>query len=450
MKKRFLFPFRDFILERVPTNPSFALSLSERIFSTVIGRNLVVITKKAPLRLNLFCLYIAPSGLGEKSIPLREYARPLLRRTASVIGEGHQFIIPEHYTSEGIQKYFTEEKVGVNGLVRRDVGLIAFDEFAQFFADLRNKKYMRDAIYTLTRLYDGRLPGTATIKHGHIPNTDVYVNLVSAASIPILGQLDRDFFLQGCGNRFLYILDKPEDISSRIKRSPKDYFSVPGEDEREKGLERFAKRLKRYYDRSKKCTLYVDEPAQKLLIDYELRMKNLASKISLTDPFDLRASYVARRFEFVSKLSALKCIDRKLAEKKYHKLIDIEVKDVKWATKQTRHYYNQFQRLLSYWEMIEYEKRKRVTGQLPDQIKYEIAKAGGWIAKTDLRRKMDSRNVSPEQLHSILGELTRRREIIIKEQKLDPHRPGPIPTYIVLKHAVSKFKEELKKEETVS
>ena len=136
--------------------------------STAIGPRIKLITRVAPLPLNLFFLHVGPSGLAKKTIALQRYFyETLLQLENSTMQD---FLLYSTFTVEGLHDYFLTKT--------QKSGCIVQDEISRLFKDVRNKKYMGDMLEYLSCLYDGQSPSRLTIKHGGQDAVQVFVTLV--------------------------------------------------------------------------------------------------------------------------------------------------------------------------------------------------------------------------------------------------------------------------------
>lgn len=150
---------------------------------------------------NIFVIDIGPSGLGMKSPPVKR-ARELVKAfNPEYLGVSvftppalREWVAPDLGTKSGKEKEFH-----LNFIIIRDEASTLFGE---------DRDYMKDLYELLSELWDGYLESYGTRGYGNEGNVDVYVSLLAAGSPKILSLLDEMFFVQGLGNRVLWI-DEP-------------------------------------------------------------------------------------------------------------------------------------------------------------------------------------------------------------------------------------------------
>lgn len=226
----FVEDYRDFILEHVPTNKDWAESVAINVFNTVLGKDIEIHTQIGKLNTNLFFLCIGPSGLAQKTNPLKYYALPTLTR----YGEETQLepILPSRFSVEGMIEYLS---------TTQSVGIIIRDEFSSVFKD-KGKSYIADILEFFSELYDGLLQKRYTRKAKLEHTANVCVSLLGATPPYVFTLMDLNFFVQGTGNRILYILTKATDPEKTDRRFfwGKDQYTVDEE------LENYVQRLVKF------------------------------------------------------------------------------------------------------------------------------------------------------------------------------------------------------------
>ena len=118
--KGFIKEFKDFILEHVPTSNNWAENCAISILSVIAGPERYVLTRKGKLKLNTWFVIIGPSGIANKTLVLRDYVVPLLKKVGQKVGR--DFILPSSFSMEGMVEYLT----------RNDRGIIILNEYGNF------------------------------------------------------------------------------------------------------------------------------------------------------------------------------------------------------------------------------------------------------------------------------------------------------------------------------
>jgi hypothetical protein len=418
------------LINNVDAVPQWARVLSYQTLSTVIGRSLFVYTKKGPLQLNLFSLLIAPSG-ENKTVALKNHMNPVLSRFQKLAKV--KVLLPSDYTTESMKDWFDYELLEQESgkVEKRDSGMLVKDEFTKIFKDIR-KPYLSDQLEFLSFLYDGHIPARMTKKGGYQSPNEVSVNLVAATTPEFYRVLPRSVFLQGLGNRFLYVV--VDEISPFRDNDPEEYFqSYVQASFREEVFNKLARLLLQYHSVAKKSCLYVPPEVGKRLMEVGKEKRELAQPLYKEDRYDLRSSYLTRLHEFSMKVAALEAVNRvglldSTGEKEPYE-IDLTLEDANRAIEFVGHQYQEFERMLTLWENIETSERARFRLRDIMDVKSVIATEGGIIPMTTLRRKT---GIESEKLWSILLEAIHNGEIKVYEGKKDPSKTGPVTKYFIL------------------
>jgi len=437
----FLRLFRNFITKRVGTHEDYAELLSLSALATTVGKKVVLETKVAPLQLNLFVLFVGPSGLARKTLPLRFYLNDVLRELETEVEDDVQFRIPPNYSTEGLKNYFTQV-VTEQGVKQRDSGVIIRDEFTSLFKQTYHKKYMSDQLEFLSQLYDGWIPPRQTVKHGLQSENFVCVNMVACTTPYLFTVMRPEFFFQGTGNRFLFVLDDASSLELMKPEDPDTYFfksEISGRgSERENKVEDFAKLLKKYYENTRDLTVFVERQASKVLTDYKFIWETKAKELYLKDRLDAHYSYIVRMPEFAYKISVLKCIDRECGETNKDS-VEVNLEDTKYARSIVFRSFQHFENMMKLWEEVERRERIKVkTSDIAD-LKGFLADRGGRATRTEVLRYL---GISAFKLNNILQTLYQTGEIKVVQED-DPHKPGKKAQILVLQEPqMTWFKKE--------
>ena len=200
----FIDEFKDFILDRTDTSPDWAEAIGTSLCSTAIGSDRRLATIMGSIKLNVFYIMIGPSGIASKSVPINQFARPILTEYNELVGYDSNMdppqtcMFPGHFSIEGILQYLSNPDTIHSGILMRD-------EFTNMFAD-SHKQYMGGIIEFLSELYDGHLNARYTRSTKLEKPTNVYATILAATTPYIYKVMTTDFFVQGTGNRVLWVL----------------------------------------------------------------------------------------------------------------------------------------------------------------------------------------------------------------------------------------------------
>lgn len=220
-----------FLVERYPIPDLWARAIGIALVSIALHNVKHFETRYGKLKPNVFIVYIARSGMGFKSTVLNRVIEIVLEWNPDLLG-------PSRFTTEGLYDYINGRK-DENGKpisLPHDSFIIIRDELSNIFKDSR-RDYMNRLLEDLSMLYDGKFEPYATRKYGLEQfewKTGLYVVLVSATTEHFLKLMNEDFFIQGLGNRFLYVVGDNPKIE---KLDPHEFF-YNSEDEEWKELKK--------------------------------------------------------------------------------------------------------------------------------------------------------------------------------------------------------------------
>ena len=341
------------LLDAVPTSRDWAENIALTVLSTVCGR-ITLDTKIAPLPLNIWSLMIGPSGLAYKSTPLNYYVYPTLAEITELIDK--PIIMPSKFSVEGMIEYLSKRE---QGRYVHNEGCIVRDEFTTLFKESRNKQYQADIMEFLSELYDCTVQKRYTRKAKLEEVSKVYITLLAATTPYLFDIMERDFFIQGTGNRILYTIFEPK----RPKRLDPDDFFVTREREmeRERRLSEFAGRLARVYLSNLRCVFPMDE-AKQLWCDWQYKLNSEALKRYHRNRMDVIYTYVQRVPTYALKLAALSAISRSYVTipKLRGDTIMCMEQDMEWAIAKAERHIKHFYALLEAWEVMPEESKPEV------------------------------------------------------------------------------------------
>ena len=340
--------YRDFLVQQTGTDTIWAESIATSILSTVLGSRRYLYTKQGAIKMNLFFLYIGPSGLARKSLPMTNFGQPLIDKYDELMGytsmtPPKRTELPRRFSLEGMITYLNEEN---------QEGLLWKDEFTSMFKEA-NKEYMSGLIEFVSELVDGRLGARYTNKNKMQLPQDVYVNVLAATTPYIYQILSQDFFTQGTGNRVLYMIYdgvyKPQEIIAT-----EDYFGSINKEIHDTDQERFAKDLT-LLGKSQLNYLQPIDDAGQMWLRYRNDLDDRLRKTYKDNQFDIKTVYLGKAAVNTLKLAGLHRYSRLCRYKDLQDILNdmdselILVEDMEWAIKKTDDHLNHFTKLVEQW-----------------------------------------------------------------------------------------------------
>lgn len=222
-----------------------------------------IIEQEKPMKLNLIAIMIGESGI-KKSMPMTGWTLPLLRIAGNMLGK--DFILPTRSSVPKFIEYISEKDEKTKDYIH-NIGLIMRDEFSGFFKQARKETWQSDAMEFISELYDNLFQKRATFAHGLNETDTIHINLISCTTYHFINIMDKDFFRQGTGNRFLYC-HYPIESYNPPDFDELEYFRENWGDVREKRLYYYAGKLKDIFD-GKLEKMYVEPDAGKLWLKYK-------------------------------------------------------------------------------------------------------------------------------------------------------------------------------------
>jgi hypothetical protein len=438
----FIDDLANYITDTYPVLPLWATLLSSTTLASALSRNIFFYNKYGHNRMNQWIAYFANSG-DFKSTPIDEITVPLL----DALGEEneHSFILPSIASSiEGMIKHFSENKSKNNW-----GGLVVRDELTTFFKESLNKDYLTDEMEIYSKMYDGILYPRETMRVTTKRTIPVYMNLVGATTPKYLyDQLPINFFFQGCGNRFLYVLDKrvtehnytDDDLFQHdyeAKKFTKE--SLPPE------LEPFLGCLREASQAT--FEILIDVEAEHESTKFRNEREALKKKI-LSQPINtFKAEYVSRDWQKSLKLAQLHCFSRDFQKEDYKKegVLQILKDDIIWGQNIVKQCYEHFEQMVMDWSVYGDTKPQTLASDIKITIKYlNIIKSHGLISQARLALEVGNTQREKE-FYPTLGflisvgcikQLKDTADLIrmkglewMKEQKINPKFKNPPTLY---------------------
>lgn len=372
--------YTTYLLDHVPTNKHWATLIATTLVSSILTRKTYVITKIGPLRLNLFTLMIGPSGMSNKTAPLLYHMLPLIQRFNDLASR--DILLPTRYSVEGMIEYLTDQNLNSGVMIR--------DEFTSLFKDINNKKYMADGLEFLSEMYDGYIHKRYTRSTKAQNPNNVYVNFISATTPYLFQVMQKGFFMQGTGNRKLYIYDTPDNTDEFesedfLIRPQREYIF---DDE----IEHWAQRLFQFSQVPIGRIGFEMGAAADKVTHYRNDNIRKAKEMYDSDYLNQDYSYVVRMHEKAIKLAALHCVstnlDNVIADPDVAQMLLIREEDVDWAIDLCNECLGYYYKMMNVWASTAEVKSVRTERSEIDYVLYTIRNAGENINHTSLRKKL--------------------------------------------------------------
>lgn len=333
----------EFLTETTLTNPRWAEAIATSLISLVMGPERYISDIKGKLNLNVWFLCIGPSGMGQKTTPMKTYLLPILAKMTEI--SDYPYILPSRYSVESMIGYMDEHNLGA----------IIRDEFTSMFKESYAKEYLADSLEFLSELYDGIIHPRSTFSHGTNKMKKCYVNLIAATTPYLFKVMKADFFTQGTGNRIFIVMFDDESVSFK-PLDPDNFFKGQVfEDKREKFIEEVAEILCKIRQTNAQYLIPDDEDASKIWTEFEYQCRTKAREKYKKNAYDLHYTYLSRLPEMVLKLSGVYAMSRSwsiLHEKGCPRELLIIEQDMKKAVDQGWYHYEQFCKMLNAWRKV--------------------------------------------------------------------------------------------------
>jgi len=411
----------EFMLEGVQTHPDWCESLASVLVGMMMDKSRYMANNLGTVRGNLFFIYVGASGLSFKTIPLVRAVRPMLDALTSTVNA--DVLKEEGMTIEQLRgslsqlgkadgnekktKTWSTEKRRLEEIESRLVdfttlqvftsesltshlgkfpqGMICGDEYTKMFKGANKKDYLTDNMEDLSRLYDCDMEKKGTISRGVEYPKDAYICFASATTYYLLTLMTSDFFLQGTGNRIMWILDDELTMVDVEEEAVKGkFFWDPKREEEFKGkMDSIVKKLLaiRYLPTG---LIAPDIVAAANLDRYRLRMYNEAVELFNEDLINKDANLIARLAQNAMKLALVHCVGR-AAEDGYESVkeysddptnkLEITDEDAQWAIDKTQRHYVYYQKM---WEIA-----SRLHGGVIHDLDAEYVKIKVFIRKIE-------------------------------------------------------------------
>ncbi len=440
----------------VPTHIDWAVSLACAIVGVMIGLERFISNKFGKLYGNIMVIYVGASGLSFKTVPLKKAVRPMLKELTNAVNDevcrSYGMMLDEFKErwsastntpkSERKSAGWKSERRELESIKRNMVdyetlqrftsealttwltnfpqGMIVGDEFTKMVKGSKTKDYLADVMEDLSRMYDCDMEKVGTQVRGIEYPQNTYIGFASATTFYLLTLMDDSFFIQGTGNRILWIVD---DTRSKVDIEKEtlaaDFFwGIEEDQEYKQRLDSLVQKLMNIRKLPEGIvTLTFD--ASIVLDRYRLRKYNEAVELFTADLLNKDANLIARLAQNAMKLSLIHCIGRYAWDHDPNfpvASMEISKEDALWAiSKVERH-------LVHYNKLRVVAARVRPTttrSYLTDieRVKYTIKRFEGEGKKVTKTMIMQSTGWRKDDCQAILDAMLATNQIKMRQDK---------------------------------
>ncbi|MEM4657679.1 MAG: hypothetical protein QXX77_04575 [Candidatus Methanosuratincola sp.] len=337
---------------RFPIGDWWARALSTVLVSSTLY-NLKLYDLMGTVYPNVFITYIAPSGTGCKTPPLK-FVKEFF------IWYDKEILAPSRFTIEG----FGERVKGTDGDSNRKpvkphpYGVILRDEFSDWF----NKKNLDQGLPEyLSEVYDGYLQGYYTRTYQSEGDEKVYYSFLGCSTEYFLQLMVEGFFIQGLGNRMLWVMEDPSPKEITADKFFDQMKLITSDPERDK-LYNFTKEA---FEKLKNVQVATMLDGDEVYVEYFNNVTKKTDELHKAgNSFD--ASYYVKRCETALKLAMIYAASR-LSIFEGHLVISKE--DMEMAIHDIEQgYMPMFKKVVEVWKQLRH-KPKEV---LAESSKYQL------------------------------------------------------------------------------
>lgn len=409
----FIQMLRDEILKSIPTAPDWAEAIAISLEASALEK-MRIVNVMNPLALNVWFLNIGASGLAHKSLPLRSFVYGIVDKFEELTGK--KMRIPSRYTVEGLIEYLCKKiEVGENsGQPEHNTGLLIRDEFTSLLKEYESKSYLSDQMEFLSELFDGVVQSRMTRKTGLEEGGEVYINFLGTTTPYLYSIMDKSFFIQGTGNRLVYII---HDVQTVKRYQASEYF-VPESEwiavfER---AERYGAWLRQMYDSPVRFVQPASPIVGQMWTEFKYEIESKALDEYHRNPLGIEYVYNQRLPVLALKLAGLSAVSRRYDVIGVTNLnrIFIEKGDMLWAIFKTRKYQEYFRLLLENWAVVP-TSRPVETDERSIQYMRAVIKRCGLISQSRLLQETGM--VTNKNYYDVIKTLVDLNEIEVLEEE---------------------------------
>jgi hypothetical protein len=356
--KGFIKDFSRLLKEKLPDANLDFIELNTLVNLSAVCGNISHMNRWGVFKSNIFALVIGPSGLGFKTKIMIENGSELIEQVSdeltfpgrfSIEGAIEWFVGDQSEDKDENDKESSKNKSKPRTMAHPD-NILYRDEFTSLVKD-KDKPYLSDLPEFLSELYTGTVQKRYT-KTAKLEKTDkVYFSMISVTTRAIYPILPKDYFSQGLGNRFIYAVITPDDLT----QTAIDYDAFFGKDSIGRDNDNVNELLTILRNLRQSClrNIEMDREAGTLWLGYknEKGLQSIAAmKIDELGPV---GGYLDRVPGNAMKLSMLHRISRfasyELTSEYNPETITIELEDMEWAIGKMEKSIDHFHALIAGW-----------------------------------------------------------------------------------------------------
>jgi hypothetical protein len=347
----------EFFCHRYPIPRLWARSIGISLISVAL-RNLEEFSDEmGQVKANVFVVYVSPSGIGCKTPPIFRIRSILNLYQPSLLA-------PSRFTVEGFTEHVTGKKKTdeTDGQKPQEKGIIIRDELSRIFKE-RRKTAMEDVLEFLSELWDGHIESYRTRSYGLEGGVEVYFTLVGATTEHFLSLMDEDFFIEGLGNRILYVCQKTMNGCETVKLNPDTFFKNAGSKDEE--WERLRQKIVKYLVKIEfSSDVDIRGDARRMWVDFYEEMTGRVGSIS--EGFE--RSYLIKLPLHVLKLAMIFAVSRGSV---HEYIVSIYAEDMKRAIDNIGLYEKEWRQVINWWQEIKREAKDELSIK---HSKYDLKK----------------------------------------------------------------------------
>ena len=432
-------------------NPDWCETLACTLVSTMIGQERYLSNDFGKIYGNIFCIYVGASGLGFKTVPLKKVVRPTLKQLTIRLNEREAHAIEMDVGSirdklrqmkkaTSRNKEYNEERAKLESVLNKLVdfeapqkftseflyswltdfpqGMIAGDEYTKMFRGSKRKDWLSDNMEDLSRLYDCDPEKVGTQSRGVEYPENAFISFVSATTYYLLTIMDDDFFIQGTGNRILWILDENREEINVDEEAMKANFWWGIKDDKA-----FYQEHNNLIEKLLKIQLLPEgliliEPEASVILDkYRLTKWNEAIRIFNKNRLNMDANFISRLAQNAMKLALIHCVGRYVLDDIDTQQMEVNQYDAQWAIDKMERHFNYYIEMMRLAPEIRKSHTKNYRND-QERVLYwidEFEKKGKKITFTGL---MDQTSWMREDLQKILESLVLTKKIKTVEGRI--------------------------------
>jgi len=314
------------------------------------------------------------------------------------------YLAPQRFTSEFLVTWLNEHPQGA----------IISDEFTKMFKGARTKDYLAETMEDLSRLYDCDVEKVGTQTRGVEYPKNAYISFCSATTYYLLTLMTDDFFIQGTGNRVMWILDDTKEKVDVEKEaiSAGFFWGIEEDQEFRQQLEHLANKLLNIR-LLPEGVVQLSFNASVMLDRYRLMKYNDAVDLFSEDLLNKDANFIARLAQNAMKLALIHCVGRYAWEYDQDdppRSMEIGEQDARWAIEKMERHLKHYNKMRT----IAARVRKTTTRSFKDdqtRVIYTIQRLEGKGEKVTKTKIMQSTGWLKDDCQAILDAMLATKQI---------------------------------------